>query len=146
LEHTRKYSPYDELVVCDITHLPFREGIANLLIACEVIEHLPKETGKQVLRQLPKFADKVFVSMPCGYLEQGICRGNRFEAHQSGWVVSDLKRLGYRAEKTGLGVDLEKIMKQLHLYDIYHMFQIWLFKDKWGGAVLMGVYEEKRKN
>lgn len=67
----------------------------------DVIEHLDKETGFDVLRQAEEIAaKKVIVFTPRGYFQQkefdhyGL-GGESYQQHRSGWEIEDFQRNGY---------------------------------------------------
>ena len=67
----------------------------------DVIEHLEKEVGFEVLRQAEKIASKkVILFTPRGFFQQkefdhyGL-GGESFQRHRSGWEVEDFLKLGY---------------------------------------------------
>ncbi|MCI4318998.1 MAG: class I SAM-dependent methyltransferase [Thermoplasmata archaeon] len=77
-------------------HLPFRDRSFDAVLALDVIEHLPKEDGYRLLREMERVARrKVIVFTPNGFLPQA-GDDNPHQEHLSGWTVSDLERQGYR--------------------------------------------------
>ncbi len=67
----------------------------------DVIEHLDKEVGIDVLRQLEEIAaKKVIVFTPRGFFRQkdfdhyGL-GGEAYQRHRSGWEIEDFQKLGY---------------------------------------------------
>ena len=45
--------------------MPVKEKSVNIILACEIIEHLPKSKGKMFLNALEKIStDKIIVSTP----------------------------------------------------------------------------------
>ncbi len=58
----RKLKP---TVVASITDLPFEQGVFDVSMACEVLEHLPFDDFPQALRELARVSKKyVLVSLP----------------------------------------------------------------------------------
>ena len=136
---TRKYNPYDDLIICDVSYLPIRKDAADLIIACEVVEHLTKKAGEAFLKALPEAGKKVYVTMPCGNYPQGTIRGNQFENHRSTWTKQNLEKLGYATEITGLSKDFELYMPR-QIYGIMQMLRKQLSIDRWGGTMLCAMY------
>lgn len=67
----------------------------------DVIEHLEKEVGLDVLRQVEEIAaKKVIVFTPRGFFElkefdhYGL-GGESYQRHRSGWEIEDFQKLGY---------------------------------------------------
>lgn len=61
----------------------------DLILVMDIIEHLPKETGEEVLRKLLRKTKWIIVSTPNGFYEQGAEFGNERERHLSGWTNED---------------------------------------------------------
>jgi len=98
----RSHSPYDELVLCDIRKIPFRETSFDLILACEVIEHMNRKEGTDFLKNLEMIARKrIVVTTPNGYYSQGVEHNNAFQVHRSGWSVSDLRKLDFEVKGVG---------------------------------------------
>lgn len=75
----------------------FRPGSFDLVLALDVIEHLPKERGEAFLRALETLATRrVVVFTPNGFLEQGPLDGNPYQRHLSGWTPGEMAGHGYR--------------------------------------------------
>jgi hypothetical protein len=64
----------------------------------DVLEHLNKKEGKALLRRAEKWAKKkVIVSTPNGFISQRAIDDNEYQSHRSGWMVSEMRQLGYKA-------------------------------------------------
>jgi ubiquinone/menaquinone biosynthesis C-methylase UbiE len=93
---------YDELVRWDLNDLPlpFRDKEFDVVTAIEVIEHLPRATGLQLLREAERVARRrVIVTTPQVFFERGAFDGNPYQAHRLLW--RDFARLGYRVYGSG---------------------------------------------
>lgn len=67
-------------------------------MALDVIEHFRKEDGYKLLDNMEKIAKKkVILVTPNGFVPQ-YNKGNKLQAHLSGWTVSDFKKRGYKVE------------------------------------------------
>ncbi len=66
LDFCHKMNVYDELYERDLrkTHLPFDEKEFDVAACIEVIEHIPKENGLKLLKELERIAKTVIVSAP----------------------------------------------------------------------------------
>jgi len=138
LKATKEYNPYDDLICCDVRYLPFQERSVDIALAFEVIEHLRKKEGHDVLAHLLKICrDRVIVSTPSGRFSQGPTRQNEFERHVSSWTEKDFKKLGFAVSKYGLGVDLELLCRRLHFYRFLYGFARLVHRDSWGGVMLI---------
>jgi len=90
---------YDDLIVGDAINLPFRDKAFQIVLACAVIEHLPKNKGIAFLSEIERVAkDIIVVVTPCGFMSQGAIRGNPYERHRSGWMPKDFISRGYRVK------------------------------------------------
>ena len=67
----------------------------DLIIAGDIIEHLSKEKGTEIIKKLIKKSRCLLVSIPIGnWLSVGTLDGNPYEKHQAIWEISDLIKLG----------------------------------------------------
>ncbi len=84
---------YDQLHVGPAEQLVPLLGRFELIFLGDVIEHLSKECGEQLLRTVVDRADKaVIVTTPWHWCEQGAACGNEFERHRSAWSAGDFSR------------------------------------------------------
>lgn len=90
---------YDEVHVGEA--VPLIKGMPHrsydLVLLIEIIEHLDKEDGRQLLEEALRVGDVVLVSTPLHFLSQGPAFGNPFEVHRSHWRASDLRAVAPRA-------------------------------------------------
>lgn len=82
----------------DITQLNIPHNSFDCVIFVEVIEHLPKIKGFEVLANLEKIANKrIIVTTPNGFLPTYAGnKDNPEEKHISGWSVFEFKNMGYK--------------------------------------------------
>jgi len=67
------------------------------VVALDVIEHLTRTEGADLLEAMEQIASKrVIVFTPNGFLPQEPSAANPHQEHRSGWTVDDLARRGYR--------------------------------------------------
>lgn len=88
---------YDDLVYADILNLPLLPDKVDCVALFDVIEHLRKADGRELLISLQS---SVFVSTPNSDLSNAQYArliGNVHEHHVSRWHLGDLENLGYRA-------------------------------------------------
>lgn len=72
-------------------------GSIDLVSLYNVIEHVPKRLGFELLERCEKLTSKyLIVETPNGFLEQGPEFGNEFQRHLSGWFIHDFEGLGYK--------------------------------------------------
>lgn len=84
-------------VCLNVTELPFKNKSVDGILLLQVLEHLDKPEGEELLGRLEATASKVIViSTPNGFVAQGVIGGNPYQIHKSGWSPQELRRMGYR--------------------------------------------------
>jgi SAM-dependent methyltransferase len=97
LEESRKKGIHNEYFVMDVRNLSFRPKSFDAVLALDLLEHLTKNEGDKLLKDMERIAKKkVIVLTPNGFLEQKACDGNEYQTHKSGWTVSEMRGRGYR--------------------------------------------------
>ncbi len=88
---------FDDVVLGDIRRLPLRAGCADVVICTEVIEHLTRNEGEELLEALERLARRqVILTTPNFNLEQGAFDGNPHQTHKSWWNDAFFHRRGYK--------------------------------------------------
>jgi ubiquinone/menaquinone biosynthesis C-methylase UbiE len=96
LKKLKKFDLYDELVLADARFTPFKDGAVDIVLAGEIIEHLPKEEGYILLKEIERVSrGKIIITTPRGFMLQASFQGNIFEKHRSGWTEKDFINKGY---------------------------------------------------
>jgi SAM-dependent methyltransferase len=99
LERCHNSQTYDEVILCDIRHLPFRNKSFDVAFCVEVIEHLPKDDGCRLIEKLEELALKqVLLEFPTstGPPEGRRWDRNVFQLHRSGWTFEEFRKEGYK--------------------------------------------------
>ena len=80
------------------------DGLAHydLIIACDVVEHLDKDVGMALLGKLLQHGTLVVLTSPRGFMVQTALLGNEHEMHRSGWEAKDFARFPHIYWDTGL--------------------------------------------
>jgi len=87
---------YDDLVLADGRHLPFKDETFDVVLAFEVIEHMNKQEGYNFLIHMTRLAKKkVILSTPSGFKPQNEY-ANVYARHLSGWNPAEFKAWGFR--------------------------------------------------
>jgi 2-polyprenyl-3-methyl-5-hydroxy-6-metoxy-1,4-benzoquinol methylase len=87
---------YIDVVKQDIRKLDFPNMSFDAVMLSQVIEHLTKEEGLEIMRRAEKIAEKVvIIATPNGSFDQGEYDGNKFQEHHSSWLTQDFQKLGY---------------------------------------------------
>lgn len=89
---------HDDVVLCDVRYLPFGPKTFDVVLCLEVLEHLQKRQGLQLLVSLAAIArEKVVVSLPLGSHPLHLCDELPYpdREHISQWKPAELRDLGY---------------------------------------------------
>ncbi len=104
---------YAALVHVKIPFLPFKEKSVDVSLACEILEHIPKSAGYQLLGELERVSRRlIIVTSPLGWPQEEIY-GNPYERHISEWSPRELVQFGYNVKV----VDAVALPKTLKLVD-----------------------------
>jgi hypothetical protein len=104
IEKSRSKNVHDFYIVADILRddlddllTKFEGRKFDLVTLYDVIEHLPKKLGYELLERCEALTSKyVLVQTPNGFQEQGPEHGNEYQRHLSGWFAQDFEGLGYK--------------------------------------------------
>ncbi|GAB1430715.1 hypothetical protein MASR2M18_15490 [Ignavibacteria bacterium] len=90
------HSDYAELNILEIADR-FEANSFDCVLASDVIEHLEKNDGLKLMRDMERVArKKVIIFTPNGFLPQGAYGGNEYQIHLSGWEIDEMQGYGYR--------------------------------------------------
>lgn len=102
-KHIQSTVPYS-VVKYDVRKLSeiFVDKSFDLVIALDIVEHLEKEEGLELIKQCEKIARKaVIIETPLGYVPQNIDilghGGHQWQTHRSAWLLKDFSKLGYKS-------------------------------------------------
>lgn len=88
----------DHVVLGRATHLPFKDKYFHVTFAIEVIEHMTKEDGYKMIREMERVTKYLIIlTTPSHYFPADTAEGD-FMKHKSYWSVKDLKSLGFQTE------------------------------------------------
>ncbi len=95
LQKSKKSDEHDDHIRADVRKLCFRDGSYDCVIASELIEHLTKAEGYELLRNIERISKNiVIVTTPNGFTPQDHDE-NVLQKHRSGWTLNEFERLGY---------------------------------------------------
>jgi len=78
---------YDEMIVSDAYYLDWTMvGYPDLTILGDVLEHMPRDRARMVLRKAVHRSKYVIVSIPIIHYPQGAEFGNKWETHETTWT------------------------------------------------------------
>jgi SAM-dependent methyltransferase len=152
LRFCKKYGAYDDLILADIKHLPFKDDCVDLIVACEVIEHIKKKDGVIFLKELERMANgRILISTPNGswpdnpivYQDGSV---NIYETHQSAWYVHDFSSRGYHVHAIGIRISMGSapLFQQIMAGLDFLLFPAWFFPSV--GRHLMAYKDKKPSN
>lgn len=98
ISKSRSQSVHDFYVLGDARELPFEANSFDCALATEVLEHLDKQEGSKMIKEMERVAKKkILLTTPNGFLPTYPGpNDNPDEAHLSGWTVDDVKDLGFK--------------------------------------------------
>lgn len=129
LKECRRVGVHNDLVLCDIRSLPFKEKNFDIVLCLTVIEHLEKEEGEKLLREMEAIARKqVIISTPVGRYKLGTFDGNPYQEHKYIWDPTEFKKRGYNVRGVGIRGLLGEEGFCSHLPRIIHPFtwMLWI--------------------
>jgi SAM-dependent methyltransferase len=90
---------YDDLVFCDARFLPFSSKAFDAVLAIDVVEHLMRSEGFNLLLDLERVARKqVVISAPLSRVEQfpSAYAESITQKHKSLWSLEDFSLIGFK--------------------------------------------------
>lgn len=96
LLHCKENNLYDDAIIADARRLPFREKSFDVCTALDLIEHLEKFEGEQLLEEIEEITRRqIIIFTPNGFLPQEQKDSNVFQIHKSGYKPFEFKKRGY---------------------------------------------------
>jgi GT2 family glycosyltransferase len=97
LVESKRKGIHSQYLRADIRQIEFRPKSFDAVIAVEVLEHLTKQEGTELLIKMERWArKKIIITTPNEYLWQGTYENNPLQEHKSGWDVKELSGLGFK--------------------------------------------------
>ena len=86
---------YDKITIGNASETIKSELFYDLIIAMDIVEHLPKDEGMGLCTEmLKRFNKACMINVPTGdWMNNVVIAGNEAEAHQAIWEEIDLKNL-----------------------------------------------------
>lgn len=109
IKKARERRIYQAIIKSDITKLPKTLKKYDVVLASQVIEHLPKKKGEIFIKQIEKFAKKrIVITTPVGFvpfhqIEKGSQDKNPLQKHLSGWSIEEMEQKGFKVYGQGVG-------------------------------------------
>jgi ubiquinone/menaquinone biosynthesis C-methylase UbiE len=102
----KKFCVYEDLILADASHLPFKDDSFDYVLCSEVIEHLNKQSGQRLLAEIDRVCKgRAIITTPnISHTRWKYDSPLSYERHQSSWNVGEFKKHSYRVK--GLGFKL----------------------------------------
>lgn len=101
-EESKKKGIHNQYIKEDIRKVEFKPKSFDAIFCSEVLEHLTKEDGYELIKKMKNWAKKkIIITTPNGYLWQDGYDNNPLQEHKSGWSVEELEKLGFKVYGIG---------------------------------------------
>lgn len=98
IEKSKQQGIHDAYKKADVLAVDklFKKKQFDAVIALDLIEHLEKKQGFELIKKMSSLAKKKIIIMtPNGFYKQDPYDGNKWQVHHSGWSVDDFVKLGF---------------------------------------------------
>jgi len=107
VEQCRKEGFYNDCIVDDIRNLNqhFEKKSVDIVLCLEVVEHLDKEDGIRLIKDMEKIARRqVIISTPVGTFRQTSpeSKANPHQRHRATWSPREFRAMGYKVRGSGV--------------------------------------------
>ena len=97
LLESKKKGIHNQYIKADIREIKFKPDSFDVILCSEVIEHLKKKEGYELIGRMEKWAKKkIIITVPNGYIWQDDLDNNKLQKHQSEWCAKELQNLGFK--------------------------------------------------
>jgi len=97
IQKSKEKNIHDKYINSDIRKINFEPNSFDAVICIDVIEHLTKKEGKDLMENMEIWAKKkIIIFTPNGYISQEEYDNNSLQLHVSGWDSQDLEQLGFK--------------------------------------------------
>lgn len=105
LEFCKRYNTYTKLVRQKLPEIPFKDKSIDFLLCTEVIEHLKKEEGKKLLKEIDRVCrGRALITTP--NISFRTVPNKHEDSHNSNWRSSDFRSFGYKVYGVGFRTTL----------------------------------------
>ena len=85
---------YDNIYIGDAVEVIDKLGVYDLVICSDMLEHLEKDRGMELLGKIGDHARFAIVALPVYPSDQGDVYGNEHERHRANWAFRELNEFG----------------------------------------------------
>jgi len=97
LQESKKKGIHNKYVKADITKIEFKPKSFDAVLCSEVLEHLTKEEGTELIKKMENWArKKIIITVPNGFLLQDTFDNNDLQKNKCGWNAEELRKLGFK--------------------------------------------------
>lgn len=95
---------YDRVYIGDVKAFNYQQFEYDLILMCDVIEHMTKDEGIHLIKEMQKSAKHIIITTPSGHTTQGASWGNPHESHICGWSLKEFQDLSFKSFLTNHGM------------------------------------------
>jgi 2-polyprenyl-3-methyl-5-hydroxy-6-metoxy-1,4-benzoquinol methylase len=104
LKGCKFHKVYDDVILASVLFLPFKSKGVDVVLASEIIEHLPKNDGKRFFDEIDRVCkERAIITTPNIHVATST-RG--LDAHKSHYSQKELKSRGYKVYGIGAKIDI----------------------------------------
>lgn len=102
LVESKKKRIHNDYVLADVRNVQFVPKSFDTVVCLDVLEHLTKEEGYELIKKIKLVAKKkIVIFTPNGFLTQTDYDENPLQAHKSGWRAHEFRGLGFEVKGIG---------------------------------------------
>jgi GT2 family glycosyltransferase len=99
LQESSRKRVHDQYIKADVRIIEFKPKSFDAVIALDLLEHLTKQEGADLLHRMEMWArKKVIVFTPNGYIRQGEYDNNPLQEHKASWDTGELRNAGFQVK------------------------------------------------
>lgn len=100
--NAKRLKLHDRYAFSDVRKLKFPTKSFDIVLASQIIEHLPKKDGRKFIKDLEKIAKRqVIIATPNGPMYHPAVDNNNLQLHLSHYYPEEFEKLGYKIVKYG---------------------------------------------
>ena len=97
IQKSKEKGIHNKYINADIRKVDFEPNSFDVVMCIDVLEHLTKEEGEDLIKRMEKWASKkVIIFTPNGHVLQEEYDNNPLQLHKSGWECHELEELGFK--------------------------------------------------
>jgi SAM-dependent methyltransferase len=102
IQKSKEKKIHNKYIKADIREVEFKPDSFDAVICIDVLEHLTKEEGTELIKKMENWAKKkIIVFTPKGYRPQEQYDDNLLQEHKSGWSRYELEEFGFKVYGVG---------------------------------------------